>query len=264
MKLFFRKYGSGPVLIILHGLYGSSDNWVSVARKISHRFTVILPDLRNHGQSPHSNEHNYDTMADDLHELVSDQLTGRFLLAGHSMGGKVAMKYATKWPEKINSLIIFDISPFGTPDTSNPLYIQHKHILEAILSTDLKKLRTREEVENKLSRSIESVKIRGFLMKNLLRNEDGTFLWKLNAAVLLQNLPVIMDGIFLKGESTQAVTGFPVIFVRGAESDYLRAEEFSEIPHLFPAADFITVEKAGHWIHAERPGSVTEILLNLV
>jgi pimeloyl-ACP methyl ester carboxylesterase len=102
MKLFYRKYGNGPALIILHGLFGSSDNWVTIAKKISDKFTVYLPDLRNHGNSPHSDEQDYNLMRDDLHELVTDLNLKKFFLAGHSMGGKVAISFAIRWPEMLS------------------------------------------------------------------------------------------------------------------------------------------------------------------
>ena len=111
MKLFFRKYGNGPPLVILHGLYGSSDNWVTIAKILSDSFTVYLPDQRNHGQSPHSDIHDYDSMRDDLLEFVRDQSINKFFLAGHSMGGKTAIAFALKWPEMLNGLLIADISP---------------------------------------------------------------------------------------------------------------------------------------------------------
>src|SRR5512133_2376601 len=112
MKLFCRKYGNGPPLIILHGLFGSSDNWVTIAKNLSDSFTVYLPDQRNHGQSPHSDVHDYDSMRDDLFELVNDLSLKKFFLAGHSMGGKTAISFALKWPEMLNGLLIADISPF--------------------------------------------------------------------------------------------------------------------------------------------------------
>ena len=117
MKLFYRKFGDGPPLIILHGLYGSSDNWVSIAKKLGDSFTVYLPDQRNHGQSPHSDIHDYDSMRDDLFELVTELRLKKFFLAGHSMGGKTAMAFAVKWPEMINGLLIADISPFTNENT---------------------------------------------------------------------------------------------------------------------------------------------------
>ena len=112
MKLFYRKYGAGPSLIILHGLYGASDNWATIAKNLSERFTVYVPDQRNHGNSPHSDIHDYDSMRDDLYELAGDLKLKKFFLAGHSMGGKTAIAFAVKWPEMINGLLIADISPF--------------------------------------------------------------------------------------------------------------------------------------------------------
>src|SRR5674536_156004 len=112
MKLFYRKYGNGPPLIILHGLYGSSDNWITIAKSLSDSFTVYLPDQRNHGRSPHSPIHDYDSMRDDLFELANDLKLKKFFLAGHSMGGKTAISFAIKWPEMLDGLFIADISTF--------------------------------------------------------------------------------------------------------------------------------------------------------
>ncbi len=116
MKLFYRKYGNGPPLIILHGLFGSSDNWVTIAKSLSEVFTVYLPDQRNHGLSPHSDIHDYESMSQDLSELAKDLSLKKFFLAGHSMGGKTAIAFAMSWPEMLNGLLIADISPF-TADT---------------------------------------------------------------------------------------------------------------------------------------------------
>jgi len=137
MKLYYRKTGSGPAIVILHGLYGSSDNWFSIARELKDRFTVYLPDLRNHGQSPHHEIHTYESMSEDLFEMMSGEGIGKFILAGHSMGGKTAMKYSLRWPDSLNSLVVVDISPFGTNDPENVFYRQHSSILEAIISIDV-------------------------------------------------------------------------------------------------------------------------------
>src|SRR5512135_3012718 len=112
MKLFFRKYGEGLPLIILHGLYGSSDNWVSIAKILSSRFMVILPDQRNHGLSPKSNIHDYEALSEDVYELADHLKLEKFFLAGHSMGGKCAIRFALKWPERLQGLLVADISPF--------------------------------------------------------------------------------------------------------------------------------------------------------
>src|SRR5512140_483624 len=125
MKLFYRKYGNGPPLVILHGLYGSSDNWGTVAKKLSDSFTVILPDQRNHGQSPHSTVHDYDSMRDDLYELVKDLKVKKFFLAGHSMGGKTAISFAVRWPELLNGLIIIDVSPFTDEKNQAKVFNHH-------------------------------------------------------------------------------------------------------------------------------------------
>jgi esterase len=262
MKLFFRKYGSVPPLVILHGLYGSSDNWVSIAGRLSSYFTVILPDLRNHGQSPHSPIHTYEEMANDLVELLTALEIDRFILAGHSMGGKAAMSFAIRWPERLNGLVVIDISPFGSPDTHNPFFIEHKEILESILSVNPESVTPRNEIERMLSEHIHSERTRGFIMKNLKRRPEGNFEWKLNAPALLSNLPGITDGIVREGAG-QAVTGFPVLFIRGGNSDYLNPDAVKDIVKIFPAAELITIPGAGHWIHAEKPDEITEVFLTM-
>jgi esterase len=262
MKLFFRKYGNGPPMFILHGLYGSSDNWVTVAKNLSEKYTVYLPDQRNHGQSPHSNDHNYELMSEDLHELTEHFKIKKLFLVGHSMGGKVAVNFTLKWPEKINSLVIIDVSPFRYPNPANKYFEEHKHILESILSIDLTQIFSRAQAESALVEKIESEKTRIFVLKNLLRTGDKTFYWKMNVKSLSENLGKIIDGLPRPNIYTEPVTGFPVTFVKGENSDYLSDAEFNDIKLLFPAAEMITIKNTGHWVHAERPDAVTEILMN--
>jgi esterase len=262
MKLFFRKYGNGPPLFILHGLYGSSDNWVTVAKNLSEKYTVYLPDQRNHGQSPHSDDHNYELMSEDLNELITELKIKRLFLVGHSMGGKVAVNFALKWPEKINSLVIIDVSPFRYPYPSNKFFDEHKHILESVLSVDISQISSRGQAEAALVKKIESEKTRSFILKNLQRTGDKTFAWKMNVKSLYENLGKIVDGLPRPTIETEPITGFPVTFIKGEYSDYLSDDEFIAIKKLFPAAEMITVKNAGHWVHAERPDAITEILLN--
>jgi len=264
MKLFYRKYGSGPCLVILHGLYGSSDNWVTIARKISDRYTVILPDLRNHGQSPHSRDHTYDLMTEDLAELLHELEIRRFILAGHSMGGRVAMNFVCKFPEMIEALIVIDISPFGSKDRDNQHFKQHKEILESMLYLDIRSLNSRRDVENSLALKIESERTRGFLMKNLTRNRKGQFEWKLNAKSLLLNLSNITGSMTEEKIYHNPVSGFPVYFIRGGKSDYINPDDFPQIRSLFPAAELVTIKDAGHWIHADRPDEIEKLFLSLI
>jgi esterase len=264
MKLFFRKFGDGPPLIILHGLYGSSDNWVTIAKKISDSFTVYLPDQRNHGQSPHSDIHDYNSMRDDLCELVNELRLRKFFLAGHSMGGKSAMAFALKWPEMLNGLVVMDISPFTNENNKLTVFNQHLSILNTILSVDLDKIRSRSEVEKILIEKISSEKNRGLILKNLQRNEGDRFSWKMNAASLRNNLDRIMAAIDIQEGLQQPVTGFPVIFLKGGHSNYLTAPDIAEIRKVFPASEFVVINGAGHWIQADKPDEVIQNLRKLL
>ncbi len=264
MKLFYRKYGSGPPLIILHGLFGSSDNWASIAKKLSDTYTVYLPDQRNHGQSPHDNIHDYAAMREDLHEMVTDLNLKKFFLAGHSMGGKTAISFAMKWPEMLYGLLVADISPFVNEKTSETAYNQHLEILRAMISTDLSRLTTRAEAESLLKEKITSEKIRGFILKNLKRNSDNRFEWKINAASLLKNLDKIMEGTDRQSLYSKQLYGFPVIFLKGSDSDYLPVSDYDDIRKIFPAAEFVELKGAGHWLHSDKPEEVIKNLRKLL
>jgi esterase len=264
MKLFYRIYGSGPPLIILHGLYGSSDNWLSVAKSISDSFTVILPDQRNHGLSGHSEIHDYDSMKEDLYELVMGLRLDRFFLAGHSMGGKTAVNFALSYPEKLYGLLIADISPFAKKGRYEEEYNQHFQILSSMLTINLSGVTLRSEIESKLFTKIRSEKIRGLMLKNLKRESDNSFSWKINAPALLRNLDRIMDSIEAYDIDKKEIYGFPVYFVRGENSDYLPENDFAGIRKIFPAAEFIVVPGAGHWIHADNPEAVKQCLLKFL
>ena len=264
MKLFCRKYGDGPPLVILHGLYGSSDNWVTIAKKLGNSFTVYLPDQRNHGQSPHSQIHDYDSMRDDLFELAGDLNLKKFFLAGHSMGGKTAISFALKWPEMLNGLLIADISPFTNETGRQSIYVQHFTILNAILSFDLDKISTRREAGNVLLEKIPSEKVRELILKNLQRTTDNNFAWKLNAQSILKNLDKIMEGVERQTDYSQQIIGFPVIFLKGGDSDYIPAVDFRDIRNVFPAAEIIEIPGAGHWIHVDKPDEVVKNLKRLL
>jgi pimeloyl-ACP methyl ester carboxylesterase len=263
MKLFFRKYGEGPPLIILHGLLGSSDNWATIAKNLSDRFTVYLPDQRNHGHSPHSEVNTYESMRDDLYELAVDLKLKKFFLAGHSMGGKTAVSFALKWPEMLEGLLIADISPFADESNNGSAYDYHSSILEAMREMDFTKVVKRDDAVLFLENKIQDEKTRGLILKNLQRNPEGSFSWKLNVNSLLNNLKNIMKGINSDTRISHQITGFPVTFLKGADSNYLLQADYKGILQIFPVAEFIEVEKAGHWINADRPDEVTKYLKRL-
>ncbi|MCU0460812.1 MAG: alpha/beta fold hydrolase [Bacteroidales bacterium] len=264
MKLYYRRYGEGAPLIILHGLYGSSDNWVTIARNLGRHFTVYLPDQRNHGHSPHSDVHDYEVMSDDLLEFVHDNKLGKFFLAGHSMGGKTAALFALKWPELLDGLIIADISPFKTKTDNNKSFNQHLAILKVLEDTDISQAVSRSEIEKLLANRIDSERIRALILKNIQRNTDGYFSWKINNAALLKNIDKILDSITGQESAYEPVTGFPVIFLKGENSDYLPPDDKSKILKLFPAAEFRIITNAGHWLHTDNPEAVTAALISLI
>ncbi len=263
MKLFFRKYGSGPPLIILHGLYGSSDNWVSLAKSISDKFTVYLPDQRNHGQSPHSEVHDYKSMKEDLYELARDLGLEKFFLAGHSMGGRTAMAFAMSWPERLYGLLVGDIAPFSSGEKYSAAFSSQSEILESMLSVNLEGLKSRDEIEAILSQKISSPGVRGFIMKNLRRLQEDSFAWKLNVPVLKLNLEEIIRGIKPGKSDYREVSGFPVLFLKGENSDYISERDYADIRTLFPGAEFIIISGAGHWIHSDNPEAVRKSFLEL-
>jgi pimeloyl-ACP methyl ester carboxylesterase len=264
MELFYRKYGEGPPLIILHGLYGSSDNWVSVAKKISNKFTVYLPDLRNHGNSPHSDIHDYEALSDDIIEFAEARQLTRFFLAGHSMGGKTAVSVAIRKPELLMGLIVADISPFDDHEAAESAVREHLQILKAMAATNLAGIKKREEADSQLNTLISSVEIRNLIMKNLQRNSDSSFSWKINVDSLIRNIGNITGGYKKDKFQYGQISGFPVIFLKGENSGYITNEGFYDILRIFPGAELKVIKNAGHWLHADNPEAVTESFLRLL
>ncbi len=256
MNLHYRKYGQGPPLIVIHGLYGASDNWIKIARALESRFEIYLPDQRNHGRSPHADSNLYEDMRQDLFEFMAQHDIASAVLMGHSMGGKTAMSFAAMYPEKLNGLIVVDIAPKSYLDVSKTLRktIDHQTIIAAMASVDFSTVTSRAGVSDALARYIDSDRVRLFLMKNLRRNPDQSFRWGLNADALEAHLGHILDCVVCSDfEAGKAITGFPVLFVRGALSNYILDEDLPSIKSIFPYAEFVTIPDAGHWLHVEQP-----------
>ncbi|HLN52448.1 MAG TPA: alpha/beta fold hydrolase [Lentimicrobium sp.] len=248
MKLFFRNFGSGRPLIILHGLLGMSDNWVTLGKKLAENYTVYLPDLRNHGQSTHSMEFSYEAMANDLLEFIRDHQIENPVLAGHSMGGKVAMLFALNHPELIIGLIVVDISPVAYDN-----HDYHFDIVSAMMSVNMNAVHTREEVSEVLERSIPDEVTRLFIMKNLHRKAAHQFEWRINLNAISENLSKMVGST-----ASDKIFNKPAIFIRGSESDYILEDHIPLIKKMFPRAEVITIKGAGHWIHAEKPQETLE------
>jgi esterase len=263
VKLFFRKYGSGPVLVILHGLYGSSDNWITIARLLEEHYTVLLPDLRNHGASPHTPTHTFTDMVNDLVEFFEDQHIEKAFLAGHSMGGKVAMRFAAENPEMVKRLMIIDIAPKNYLSGNNNFkhIRQHELILRLLKNTDLSSYHSRKELDDYFSSVIKEVAVRHFLLKNIHRTQAGQFEWKMNARVLRDSFQSIVSEVDMEWfEERLPITAYPVTFVRGLKSEYVSDEDCRDIKRIYPDATIVDFPDAGHWLHAEEPSRLVSLM----
>jgi len=246
MKLFYRELGEGQPIIILHGVFGSSDNWITPAKMLSDGRRLYLLDQRNHGQSPKSDEFNNKVMADDLNEFVEDHQVKKPVIIGHSMGGKVAMTFASLYPDKLSKLIVVDIAPKYYPP-------HHQKILEGLRAIDLKRLESRQQADAILSQYEPELGVRQFLLKNLYRNQENEFSWRIN-------LPVISEKINNVGESLDEniKINLPTLFIRGANSRYIKNTDEPLIKKLFSDIKIETIEGAGHWVQAEKPKEFVE------
>jgi esterase len=249
MKLHYKEMGHGQPLLILHGLFGTLDNWQTLAKRLAEHYNIFLVDLRNHGRSPHSDEHDYELMADDVRELIEDLQIATPAIMGHSMGGKVAMKYALKYPTHITKLIVVDIAPKAYPP-------HHDDIIDALRAVDLSKAKSRGDIDDQLSASIKDEGVRLFLAKNIYRKEDNSFAWRMNleaidknyehiAAAVTSDIPFKKDALFIKGGKSRYIT---------------QEDQYTSIEHLFTQVEIETIPEAGHWVHAEAPDKVYDLV----
>ena len=245
-------------LVILHGLFGTLDNWQTLARRWAEEagLRVISVDLRNHGRSFHSPEHSYALMAQDVLALF-DHLAldpAQLNLMGHSMGGKVAMALALGYPERLAQLLVLDIAPRFSD-------MEHQDdIIAGLQAVDLSTIQNRQQAEAALLPHIRQLGVRQFLLKNLYRREDNSFAWRINLPVLAANLAAV-------GEEIESARPFekPTLFLRGGKSNYITPDDkLTCIPDLFPNSQVVTVPDAGHWLHAEKPDEVFDLVKNFV
>ena len=240
MELFYREYGKGEPLVILHGLFGSADNWMTQAKMLGEHFHVFTVDQRNHGLSPHSPDHDYLAMAEDLNEFFIQRKLKDAIVLGHSMGGKTAMNFALKYPSKVSKLIVVDIMP-------KAYRVHHDKILAGLKSLQLASLTSRNQADEELAHFVEERDVRQFLLKNLSREQGGGFTWKINLTAIGQNIEEMGVGVVVAGQFDK-----PSLFIIGERSNYYAFGDEAIIKKYFPRFTLVEME-TGHWVQSEKP-----------
>ena len=247
LSIFYKEFGkhNKEVLLILHGLMGNLDNWQTPARKYAERFHVFTLDARNHGHSPHSNDFNYELMMKDLLNFVEKMELENFFLLGHSMGGKTAMKFTQNYPDFVEKLIVADIAPKSYP-------VHHQLILEGLSALDFDVITSRGEADAVLSKFVSDQGVRQFLLKSLYWKEKGKLALRFNLEAISAHIEEI-------GEATlDLLSETETLFIRGANSDYIKDKDLDDLKISFPNSKVDTIEEAGHWLHAEKPEEFIE------
>ncbi|MDP3516533.1 MAG: alpha/beta fold hydrolase [Pseudohongiella sp.] len=252
MKLNFKQYSdAGEPLLILHGLFGSLQNWTWHSKKLSEHFAVYALDMRNHGASPHSDDMNYSVMANDILEFMVDHHIERAHILGHSMGGKVAMQFALMAPERINRLVIADVAPVLYGGERG----EHDEIFAGLSALDLSSIASRNDADMQLAHFVDDEVVRQFLLSNLVRQASGEFAWRINLPVLKASYSQLRAAPI-----ADAPYQGRVLFVKGERSDYILPSHRDEVLRLFPRATLKTITQTGHWLHAEKPDTFYRIV----
>lgn len=253
VPLYYREYGdAAPSLILLHGLFGSSANWSSIARELSGQFRVIVPDLRNHGRSLHAEPMDYAVMVEDVQALIDTLKLDRPLVVGHSMGGKVAMRLALESPGVVAGIGVVDIAP-----------VDYGHDFSSVFAgfeaVDLARLSDRAEANRQMAAFVPDAAVRAFLLQNLVHERDGWH-WRLNLPLLRVSIGTVTAFEVPPGAHYER----PAHFIFGTRSDYVQKAYWPTIQTLFPGAVFCPVEGAGHWVYAERRDTFLDCLKDLL
>ena len=239
--LHSRVLGEGAPLVILHGFLGMGDNWKTLANKFAETYEVHLVDQRNHGRSFHSDEFSLEILVEDLWNYIEFHKLDTINLLGHSMGGKVAMLFASKYPDSIQKLLIADISPRKYP-------AHHQDILTALNAVDFKIQSSRKEIEEVLEQYIPQFGVRQFLMKNITRVDKDTYKYRFYLKSITNDYYEITVGL-----PSEVRYDGATLFLRGDKSGYIGVEDEILIHNHFPNAEIVTVKNSGHWLHADNP-----------
>lgn len=254
MKLAYREFGTGKPLIILHGLFGQSDNWNTLAKRFGEKgFHVFTIDQRNHGLSPHSDVWNYEVMAEDLKEFIeTHQLTDPILL-GHSMGGKTVMFFEKLFSGIASKLIVSDIAP-------REYELHHEAVLKALNAVDFSEINTRKEAEAILGQYIPDFGTKQFLLKNIYWREDETkqMSWRFNLKTITKEYNNI--GVKVSAFKSDTTT----LFIRGEKSNYITDADENEIALYFSNYQLKTISNSGHWVHAEQPEAFFNCVVDFI
>ena len=251
MRLAFSRFGEGNAsnVVIVHGLLGSKRNWFGVGKSLSsHGLDVWLVDLRNHGGSEWSDNHNYFDLAEDIKEFIEEQGIINCCLIGHSMGGKAGMVLDKLYPGFLSKLIVVDIAPVTYPPN-------FENYLKVLSSLDLGSFKSRSEVDSKLSEYSKEISFRSFLMQNLKLDEKKSFYWRVNLTSLITNATAISEFPVIN-----AVSNTDTLFIYGDLSEYRVTDHRDIIIKNFPLSEIAPVSKAGHWVHVEQPTKFLEIV----
>ena len=252
MRLHFQVHGEGPPLIILHGFLGSLDNWQAMAKRLAALYKVYSVDLRNHGRSPHSAEMNYPVMAQDVRELIAERALAAPTLLGHSMGGKVAMQLATRYPDEIEKLIVVDIAPKAYPPV-------HRPMLMAMRAVDLHACKSFGEAGEALAMAVPDPTVRQFIVKNLSRDGTGGIQWHIGLDEIIENYDQITAAIVVEKPFIK-----PAGFIRAGLSNFVQETDLPPIRGAFPRAEFQSIARAGHWVHIEAADEFYSVVTNFL
>jgi esterase len=262
-QLHYSKVGKGDPLIILHGLYGSGSNWHTIGKALSQYFTVYMPDQRNHGNSFHDPELNYTILTSDLEEFMNTLRISKACLLGHSMGGKTVMKFTFEHPDRVTKLVVIDIAmrSYMKEFRNNPTMQSavHQKIVHALTSLDIDFSETRDEVDKQMARYVPQKDIRQFLLKNLKRDETGKFYWGLNINAVKENLSRLLDEIIMPDKPFPG----PVMVISGKRSGYISELDKKDFRTAFPAVQIEELD-SGHWVHAEQPDELLDLLMKFL
>jgi esterase len=247
MDLFYREAGEGQAIVLLHGIFGSSDNWLTQAKLLSAHYHTYALDMRNHGQSFHDAKFDYPAMVNDVLVFMETHGIKNAIMMGHSMGGKVAMNFAVAHPDKLQKLVVVDIAPKAYD-------MRHYVILDGLKAIPIDKVTTRNEADDALAPFVGEPDVRQFLLKNMQRKPDGGFRWKLNLHAIDKNIENIGVDLQFPGKFEQ-----PTLFVKGARSNYIKDQDLKRIREVFPAAELKTLD-TGHWVPAEKPKEFVDLV----